>query len=310
MVAVSGRFTVKRALGFGFLLGLVFAVSMKTVVLVAALGISHAHRARLELAAGRLPPWLGAAWPRRTLAILAAAVLAPGAIVLFFTAKGAFWIMYYCVVQHNVVPGLKRWGHFSAHLWIFPASLPVLAAYGWLIAGQARDAAEGMRRTIVLLTPCFFYLLLLSYWPDITREDNLPYAPLLPLVIVPLLLALGKLSPSLGRALPYFFPALACLELVLVPRVNNLREDRLRVTTRSIADVLLLTHPDDYVMDDKSGYIFRQRPYYWVLESITKTRIRMGLIHDDLTQRLEEHRHEDLLLLSARATVRLRRPSS
>ena len=32
--------------------------------------------------------------------------------------------MYYCVVQHNVVPGLKRWGHFSAHLWIFPASIP------------------------------------------------------------------------------------------------------------------------------------------------------------------------------------------
>jgi len=37
LVAVSGKFTVKRACGFGLLLGLAFAVSLKTVVLVAAL---------------------------------------------------------------------------------------------------------------------------------------------------------------------------------------------------------------------------------------------------------------------------------
>jgi len=209
--------------------------------------------------------------------------------VLFFASKGAFWIMYYCVVLHNVVPRLKRWGHFSLNQWYYPLSLVILGAYGWLIFKQTRDTRLAIRRTIILLTPWFFLCLLFSYWPDITREDDLPYIPLVPLSVIPLLMLADALARNewwRRKFWTYVLPAVALCELALTFKVHNLREDRLRVTTHSIADVLELTGPNDYVMDDKGDYVFRQRAYYWVLEPITKARIRMGLIHDSIPQRL------------------------
>ena len=58
--------------------------------------------------------------------------------------------------------------------------------------------------------------------------------------------------------------------------------------THSIRDVLMLTHRDDYVMDDKGEYIFRPRPTYWVFEPLTVIRICSGSITEDLPARLEE----------------------
>jgi hypothetical protein len=146
-----------------------------------------------------------------------------------------------------------------------------------------------MKRTIILLTPWFFLCLLLSYWPDITREDDLPYTPLTPLLAVPVLMWLGtrfKFPQIETKFFNWVMPAICFVELLCVWNVNPLRTDRLKVTTRSIADVLLLTGPNDYVMDSRGDYIFRQRPYYWVFETITKARMRLGLIPDSLPQEL------------------------
>jgi len=289
LAAVSGQFTVKRAFGFGLMLGLTFAVSLKTVVLVAALGT--AALMAMALAWGRGEPPGVARTAARLAAIVGGAVIAPAATVLYFAWRGAFWIMYYCVVLHNVVPGLKRWGHFSLHQWFFPLSLLALGACGWLIFRQAPDTRLAMRRTIVLLTPWFFLFLLLSYWPDITREDDLPYAPLTPLAAIPVLLWLRtrfRFPRVEARFFTWIVPSVCFVELLCVWNLNPLRSDRLKVTTRSIADVLLLTRPNECVMDAKAGYIFRPRPYYWVIETLTKARIRLGLIQDRLPEALEK----------------------
>jgi len=170
-----------------------------------------------------------------------------------------------------------------------------LAIYGWLIFRQTRETTLAIRRTIILLTPWCFVALLSSYWPDITREDNLPYAPLLPLSLIPLLTLAGALvakeateSGLRWRRIfwTYGLPLVALCNLAFTFKVQNLRQDRLRVTTHAMEDVLSLTTPDDYVMDRKGDYIFRRRAYYWVLEPLTKARIRLGLIHDSITQRL------------------------
>ena len=290
VTALCGRFSLRRAFAFGILLGLDLAVSIKTPVLWSALAISAA------IALG-LNEWLGnekTAWRRIPLflgVIACGAALVPGAIVLFFAAKGAFWIMYYCLIQHNFLPGLKRWGHPSFDRWIFPASIPVLIGLGVLAFRQAPDGPTAIRRVIVLLTPCFVAILLWSYAPDITRQDGLPYLPLLPLAAIPFLIWLQtrvKLPGLEAGLFTWVLPVICFVELLCIWNFNPLRTNRLKVTTHSIQDVLLLTQPNDYVMDAEGDYIFRPRPYYWVIETVTRARMRLGLIRDSLPECLEK----------------------
>ena len=287
LVAVSGKFTVKRAFCFGIMLGLTFAVSLKTVTLVAAL--LTATLLAMTLA------WLRHEGPgilqitARIPVILLAAIIAPAATAYYFAWRGAFWIMYYCVIVHNVVPGLKRWGDFSTHAWIYPASLIPLGAFALLIFSQTRDTALAMKRTIILLTPWLFLSLLISYWPDVTREDDLPYTPLTPLLAVPLFLWFTprfKFRRIEAKFFTWIVPAVCLAELLWTRNLVQLRRDKMRNTTAGIRDVLSLTGPNDYVMDRSGDYIFRMRPYYWAYETITKERIRHGLIHDTLPRSL------------------------
>jgi len=288
LVAVSGRFTLKRAAGFGLLLGLTFAVSMKTVVLLAGLLTAVLIALALAWARREGPGILGVLG--RAGAILVSAVIPPALLVLYFVQRGAYGSMYYGVISHNVVPGLKRWGHFSLHVWIFPAAVVALAFYGWMIFRQTKETRLAIRRTIILLTPWLFLTLLLSYWPDITREDDVPYVPLTPLLALPLLYwAHGRLRlPRIeARFFTWILPALCFAELIWVWNTNTLRSDQMKDTTRRIHDVLLMTAPGDYVMDARGDSVFRMRPFYWVFETITRTRIRLHLIKDDLPAALE-----------------------
>lgn len=288
VVALCGKFTLKRAFLLGLLLGADLAISIKTPVLWTALAVSAGIAFALNASLGREKT----PWPRMALslaAIAAGAVLIPGAIILYFAAKGAFWIMYYCVIRHNMLPGLKRWGHFSFNRWIFPVSIPALIALGVFTYRQAPNHATGVRRVILLLTPCCFAALLFTYSPEVTRQDVLPYFPLLPLVAAPFLDWARKRIPSLETKFFTWIASAVCfLELLCAWNSDPLRTNRLKVTTHSIEDVLLLTSPGDYVMDSEGDYIFRMRPYYWAFETVTKARMRLGLIQDHLRERLEK----------------------
>jgi hypothetical protein len=289
VVAVSGKFTLRRAFALGLMLGLAFAVSLKTVALLLALGTATAAAMSLAFVRGERPPLLGAI--ARLALILAGAAIPPAATALYFASRGAFWIMYYCVITHNFVPGMKRWGDSSLHFWYYPLSLPLVGAYAWLIFRQTPDTRLAIRRAIILLTPWCFLCLLLSYWPDITREDDLPYIPLTPLSFIPLflLLAGARLRDDRWRRnlLTYGLPAVALCDCLITFRAHSITQDRLRVTTHSIADVLALTDSNDYVMDAKGDYVFRRRPYYWMFETISKARMRRHFIQDRLPQALE-----------------------
>ena len=289
VVGVSGVFTTRRALGMGLLLGLSGAVSVKSVPLVVSLGAAAAIATAFGLWRGERMG-LGAALAR-LVALIAGMVIPSAVVILAFARAGLFWIMYYCVIAHNLVPGLKRWGRFSLHQWYFPLGVPLMALYGWLIFRQSPNARQAFRRALILLTPWLYVFLLLSYWPDITREDDLPYVPLVPLSLIPLALLAGNLVKSekcRARWLTYGLPALSLFELCVTWHTHDIREDRMRVTTHNIADVLKLTGPRDYVMDDKGDYVYRTRAYYWVLEPMTKARVRKGMIHDNIPQRMIE----------------------
>jgi hypothetical protein len=283
LVMVTGEFTFRRAFLVGLLLGGSGAVSVKTVPLVCALAVAAAPAFALayfrgqRLCAGRA---VG-----RLAAMGVGMLILPAAMVLYFTCKGAFGSMYYGVIAHNLVPGMKRWGDIASNRWIFLESLPVLIAGAWIIFRQTPDTQLAIRRTIVLLAPWAYLFLLLSYWPDVTREDDLPYIPLVPLSFIPLALALAPLARSerwRRNCLTYGLPALVLFEFAVTYKLHGLRRDQMRATERDIADVLTLTSPSDYVMDNKGEYVYRRRAWYWMLETVTKERVRHHLLRDDL----------------------------
>jgi hypothetical protein len=70
------------------------------------------------------------------------------------------------------------------------------------------------------------------------------------------------------------------LLLVSSPPWQNQTQDQERL----LADILRLTEPGDYVMDEKGETIFRRRPFYYVFEEITRTRMKMGQIADTVPE--------------------------
>jgi hypothetical protein len=290
VVAVGGEFTVRRAFMTGLVMGLAGAVSVKTTPLVVALTTVMVPALGLAWGRGVRPPIGGMAG--RIGATVAGCLIAPAAVIFYFVREGAFWNMYYCVIAHNIVPGLKRWGNISLHQWYFPVSLPLMGTYAWLIFRQTPDTRLAIRRTIIALLPWCYLCLLLSYWPDITREDDLPYVPLVPVSLIPLITLIGSRWPRKeavrAKVLTYGLPVMGLALFFVTLRAHNIIEDRLYNATYRIGLVLKLTNPDDYVMDTKGTYVYRQRAYYWVLEPLTKARLRSGLIHDSMPQRITE----------------------
>jgi len=79
VVAVTGTFTLRRAFVFGFILGLAFSVSLKTLLLTASVGIATAVALALGAWFGSTPiPWKRL--PLYLLVIFCATVLIPAAL--------------------------------------------------------------------------------------------------------------------------------------------------------------------------------------------------------------------------------------
>jgi hypothetical protein len=138
------------------------------------------------------------------------------------------------------------------------------------------------------LLPGCYALLLYGFWPDIPREDDLPLYPLLPLSACLLIGALLPKRPSeviqrYSTALAWSVIILQIGWLVMTQRPSH-RQNKDQIA--DISTILQLVHPDEYVMDPVAGAVYRQRPYFYALETITKTRIRFGLTPDNIRQRL------------------------
>ena len=68
------------------------------------------------------------------------------------------------------------------------------------------------------------------------------------------------------------------------------RRFRPRVDPLLLADVLRLTDPSDTIMDLKGETVFRDRPFYYVLEIVTLARMQLGVIPDTIPEALVAHR--------------------
>jgi len=288
-----GRATRTRMFFAGLLLGTSFCVSMKTLPLTLALVFGG--MAALAFARGTLRS-------AREIAALAAvglvgALVVPSAIVAYFAWKNALSGLAYGTIVHNIVPGLGMWSHGPARALLLPISVPVLLLFGRRIYMGAPSAGLGIRRSTLFLATGFYYVGIQAVWPLVTRQDFLPWIPMLAIVGTPYLLGLRDWARS-GRSFAplrlvcRYAPALTLVLLTVKTQMIERvwKDNDVQMEEGFLREVLRTTGPGDLVMDQKGETIFRTRPWYYALEEVTCARIQGGLLRDSIAERLVETR--------------------
>jgi hypothetical protein len=307
---VCGTYSRRRAFAGGMLLGLCFAVSLKTSLLCAVLALVTvvtplivARRLDFTLP-GRV---LAAVWP-----VLAGMVIAPALVAGYFAMRGAWAPFLYGTIQHNILPDVDSRNHPLYLRFVFPVALPFLLAAAVWIARRAPDDARALRRAGLFLLAGFYFTGLYTFWTLLTRQDFLPFYPLLAVLAAAGLLCLS--ARFLPRHQACVLVALGLLEIGLVlggrppfkmytvkseGDLSKATGTAMLVVTGKIAwvdetqrereildEVLQLTKPGEYVMDFKGESVFRRRAFYYVMEPLTYYRMRHEMIPDTVAEDL------------------------
>jgi hypothetical protein len=288
-VVLCGPLEVLCGVGAGILFGCCLAVSLKSVMLFSSLALA-------SVSVLLLLPRAGAGARRRALpyglSVLAGALVPPAAIILYFASRGALGQLFDCTIRHNLLPGVGRWG-YSIRIYLLAPILALLLLAARFI--MRRFPGDGARVAFLLLLTGSQYVLLSTVWPVHTRQDLLPFYPLFAPLVAGVLLARRARAPGGGRAWTWTAPRaallaalLAALELALLPALSPVMAHGTAVQERRLREVLALTGPHDYVMDLKGQAVFRNRPFYYALETMTLERMARGLIKDTIPERCIE----------------------
>ena len=286
LVLLGGTLTMRRALIAGFLMGLCFGVSMKTVLLLMSTVIGGSMTL---IFVGR--ERLGIDW-RQILgaltAFLATALIVPATIMAAFALYGIWPQFRYWVFDHNVVPGLTN--HPAWWVIIFAVGFPLVALGAHRIVAATPETIVAARRSFVFVTAGFFFTALLSFWPFLSRQDYLPFYPLAFVICTGAVLTiLDRWAKNwniakIWRVMP--IPALfGVCELLVALLVHPFWEDKAKQESDLLRATLKLTEPSDFVFDRRGETVFRQRCFYPIIETFTEERIRRGLMEDNAIQR-------------------------
>jgi hypothetical protein len=287
LTAVAGWSSRRGRFATGVLLGATASVSLKTLLMVAALLAAGA----LELARGwregerlHLRERL-----RRIAPVIVGAPLLPLAIVVYFVARQAGPALLQDVIRHNMLSGIGTWRTVPWRPIAFVAGLPVAWRLASALARGAPDPDTAAWRRLLGGVAFFYATLLLAFWPLLTAQDWLPFAPLATLLATPAFLAAAARLPRPVRAVRApagAAAALVLLEVALIVFAPDLRHGGPERNAELVREVLRLTRPDETVVDLKGETEFRPRASWYVLEGLTRARLRRGLLHDDIPERL------------------------
>lgn len=299
VVLLRGALSVPRALVAGLLLGLCFAVSLKSTLFLLSIFLA-AFLALLLVGFGRL----GLSWihlARCIAAFLATTLIVPASVVAFFWFKGIWQDFRYCVFDFNLLAA-RVYEHR-----ILYKSLPGLASIivflGLvLVVCLMRKRARALEDSNLLFKRGFIFFVCAAYilaiksglWLLSSRDDYPPFYPLVSVLFSGALLTLSeRLFQRDWKVLPIFRFApltvlVALVEIFLLTRSRLFWKEGTRRETNLLRDVLALTEPADFVLDGKGETIFRQRCFRPVLETITTKAIRRGIITDNAPQRCVE----------------------
>ena len=280
---VSGTFNIRRFVTAGVILGLCFAVSLKSLVFLASIAISFViavlltgHR-RFDRS---LRQWLGDA-----AAFIGAAAVIPLTIALFFAAKGLWPEFRYQVLDFNFLARLVPISHRPFFILGLTLLLAVLIwSTRWIVAFAPNPRAAFGRAFIFLV--CAIYLFLIEGFWHLSKT----YPPAYPLAAVMVSGGLCFLSKKFADEARLRFAILlpATVTVVLAVTIVSQRsswKDKTVGERTLLRDVLALTSPSDYVLDAKGETIFRRRCFRPLLERITRKAIKRGVVLDDAPQR-------------------------
>jgi Dolichyl-phosphate-mannose-protein mannosyltransferase len=289
-VLLGGEWTWRRSLCGGLLIGAALCASLKTVLLIGALGA--AGLALPFVSGGGLPAPAPRRIGQRLIALSLGIASPPLVVVGCFALEGALGPLLYGTIRHNCVPGLGAWGdpHHRA-LW-FPVALVIVIAGVRRLVRQSPDPGARARLALLSMTAGIYLAAVHLVWPLYTNQDLLPFFPLAGLVATGLL-ATGwsravRSQPAVPQSwvIPLLLTPLALLEIGLILTWEPPWQDGTRPQIRLLTDVLRLTGPSDYVLDQKGETIFRRRPIYLALETITKRRMERGDFPESIPERL------------------------
>lgn len=293
----------RRSRGHWFLAGLAFgaafATSQKSLILSLVLLFSTLLTCLLARTAQHRPaattlsllPSAGAL----TLSFWLAFILVPGLLLFFFYLEGAWSQLGYCLVGHNLFKAadggsVAPWGDYR-HLRLlrFWSVVPAAVA-GWFILRRSVDRGRACGQVWVVMIGGSYCMVLLAVLSVISAQDYLPYYPVWMVTVSGGLFWLGRQATQRLTGHRWLQPLLltAILGVELgwlikhVPfsdRRNRFREEQLR-------EVLALTRPNEPVFDAVGGSVYRPRAIPYVMELLTRRRMRAGLFADDVVQRL------------------------
>jgi hypothetical protein len=299
-VLIGGKLTPARLFVAAFLFGLAFSVSMKTTFLLLdtlAAGIVvwffWIGKERAESSESRSLSYVGVC----LFASIAGAVIVPILVVGFFACKGALSQMYYCVITHNLSSGENPWDLLVAKIkdlrfWLF---VPAIGGGLWL-AKVDKEPGRAAQRLFFLAVTGLFCPLLFTCWPLVSKQDFLPFYPILMVTIGFLLVRLGDWLHA-RMALPVFILPffVVCWHVASIVHDHPPLEQTNRKNVQIITDTLRLTHPGETVLDAKGQVIFRARPFYYVFEQLTREKAERGEIQDDVPVHLIANRTPEVV---------------
>jgi len=242
-ILVSGQPTTLRLFAAGLTLGFAAAVSAKTVLLLAAVIVGAIAARETRV--------------KQIAIFLLAFAIPPAAVALYFASVGAWQPFLYGAFVHNMIrhPRMER-------VILFPFLLVIIAVV-------ARRVADSHRSMFLFVTTHFYAAAMFCLWPLVEHEHWLPYFPLAAITLVPLLRVRHVM-------------AIVLIEILLVIGVGELWRDQTGDGLAVIEQALRLTRPGESVMDLKGETVFRNRAFFYVLEPLTKRRIRNGEIPDTI----------------------------
>jgi len=251
----------------GLLLGGALGVSLKTTLLLITLA-----------GAAALTVWMrrrnGAIGLRHLLAFAAGIAIVPSIIAAYFVSRGAWSNFVYCALRFN---GLVTVTRAPLMVWTPRLLFVPLMTIALRIAWRYRERTTNARFFFAVATPIFF-LTLGGFWILISPRDFLPFLPFVAIFAV----------AALARR-PRFAATMAALLVVCLVGVGYYAEwlaNRTREFITMERQVLNLTRPGEPLMDYKGETIYRRRPYYFILEFITRNAILHGLVKDTVAEDL------------------------
>jgi hypothetical protein len=286
----------------GLAFGATFATSQKTVMLTLVLLFSTFFTYLLARSTERrsaapfsLPP------PARafTLTFWLGFTLVPGLLLAFFYLERAWSQMGYCLIGHNLLKAadvgrVAGWADIqhlqSLRFWLV---VPTAVA-GWFILRRCADRDRAGRQVWVLMVGNSYCTVLLGVWTIVSAQDYLPYYPVWLVTVSAGLFWLGRqitrrLTGGWGLQ-PLLVVVLFGVELGWLVKHIHFSDPQNRFKVEQIREVLSLTRPDEPVLDAKGGSVYRPRAIPYVMETLTRWRLREGMLKNDVAERLVVNR--------------------